>query len=676
MRIEAKGQGHAQLIESAVHGQLTTVDINQDVRHSWCRCIDSYELDPLQVKKPIVVTRSDLQMRRERLGALLSIARIEMLNLSRQMRHSHFGVMLTDADGVIVNYLGDPAFSEVARRAGFREGAVWSERELGTNGMGTCIMMQRPVLIDRLEHFLVQNIALTCSAAPIFDMRGRLLAALDISGGPDAVQMHTLALVEIAAQNIENRALLEAARPYHLLRFHPHAEFISTPGEGLLMFDSDGTVMGANRSALELLSLRSHEELCGRSIEAVLENSLEFLLQLATRPALRPEALHLKSRQQRLFVTVQAPACEPRAAPIKPLTAPPVLDSLELMDAGDPVVLANQRIARRVLNRDISVLLLGETGTGKGYFAKAIHKASTRADKPLVSVNCAAIPEMLIESELFGYRPGAFTGAARQGHTGRILQANGGTLFLDEIGDMPLSVQARVLSVLEDREVVPLGGTHPVPVDIRIISATHRDLVEMVASGQFRDDLYYRLNGITLTLPPLRERQDIIEVIRRMLAIEIGEQSMRVDEALVRRLARLPWPGNLRQLRNVLRNMLAMSEGDELTLDDFDERCLLSSSAARGTGAPVTPLPAESPAEEDADLLGSAECEALRRALEACGWNVSEAAVRLHISRKTIYRKMHRHGLTREAALDGREAVHAGGEALRPAPRAAQFRDD
>ena len=667
MRLRQDSLGHARLIESALHGQAVGLDIDPEVRHSWSRCLGSYSLDPLQTKKPIIVERSDLQERRERIGAVLPIARIEMLNLSRQMHHSQFGIMLTDIDGVILCYAGDPGFSDTARRSGFREGAIWSERELGTNGMGTCLMMQRSVIIHRSEHFLVQNTALTCSAAPIFDMRGGLIAALDISGSASMTQMHTLALVEIAAQNIENRALLEAARPYYALRFHPHHEFVCTPGEGVLVFDQTGIIVGANRSTLELLGYRDHSLLCGERIDTVLDTTLSALMQLATRPALRPEPLAAHLGHLCLYGVVQAPAAEIQRASSRPVSLAALPDTLNLMDSRDPVMMNNQRIARRVLNRDISILLLGETGTGKGYFAKAIHNASARADKPLVSVNCAAIPELLIESELFGYKPGAFTGAARQGHPGRILQANGGTLFLDEIGDMPLSLQARVLTVIEDREVMPLGGTKPVPVDIRIISATHRDLVEMIARGQFRDDLYYRLNGITLTMPALRQREDAADVVRQLLAMEAGDRMLRVDDALVERLARCSWPGNLRQLRNVLRNMLALSETDELTIDDFDgldESWLRSGQASRAAAIAA-------PAVDADDLLGSAECEALQRTLAACGWNVSEAAVRLHVSRKTMYRKMHRHGLTREPAADS----SGGADAARNAPAAGLRRN-
>src|SRR5580658_251763 len=288
MRLRLDSQGHARLIESTVNGLAETTTIGQVVRRSWSRCLSTYSLDPQQVKKPVIVERIELEARCERIGPILPIARIEMLGLSRQMAHTQYGIMLTDHDGVILSYVGDPAFSITARRSGFREGAIWSEQELGTNGMGTCLMTRQPIVIHRSDHFLVQNTDLTCSAAPIFDMQGRVVAALDISGCSTGAQTHTLALVEIAAQNIENRALLHACKPYFALRFHRCAEFVSTPGEGVLAFDEGGTIMGANRSALELLGYADHKSLCGQAISSVIDAPLALLMQLSMR-GFKPE---------------------------------------------------------------------------------------------------------------------------------------------------------------------------------------------------------------------------------------------------------------------------------------------------------------------------------------------------------------------------------------------------
>ena len=506
------------------------------------------------------------------------------------------------------------------------------------------------MLIRQHEHFLAQNTDLTCSAAPIFDAQGRIVAALDISCAYNKAQTHTLALVEIAAQNIENRTLLENCKRSHLIRFHRHAEFISTPGEGILACDGNGIITGANRSALEMLGHRNHASLCGQPLDAAFETSLSNLLQQAGRHAFRPVSITTRHGAHKLWASIQPPEREGRAEVTARREASAASEAcssaLDAMDLGDPTMASNVRTVRRVVDRDIPILLLGETGSGKGCFAKAIHAAGNRADKPFVTVNCAAIPETLIESELFGYKAGAFTGATREGNPGRIVQANGGTLFLDEIGDMPLPLQVRLLSVIEDREVIPLGGSKAIPVDIRIISATHCALSTLVREHKFREDLYYRLNGVSLRMPSLRERQDRRELILSVLREEARHVGcMRIDEAAMSRLLSFDWPGNLRQLRNTLRTMIAMSDSDCLTLADFNEEWVLGGMRSVLPPEPVVTGPA--PIGEADDVLGDAERDALRRVLDNCRWNVSAAAIQLHVSRKTLYRKMLRHGITR-----------------------------
>jgi transcriptional regulator of acetoin/glycerol metabolism len=419
----------------------------------------------------------------------------------------------------------------------------------------------------------------------------------------------------------------------------------------VLAFDEQGLIRGVNRAALTLLGQRSHELVCGQRVEQVLDTSLATLMRIASQRGYRAEPLSTKISQRRWFATVHAPVEANRRAQVAvaanldggaPLEA---RGSLECLRSADPTMMHNVEVLRRVLDRDISVLLLGETGTGKGFCARAIHNASNRADKPFVTVNCAAIPETLIESELFGHKAGAFTGATREGGIGRILQANGGTLFLDEIGDMPVTLQTRLLNVIEDREVMPLGGSKVVSVDVRVISATQHHPLDLIAKGEFREDLYYRLNGITVRLPPLRQRTDRAEFISELLRSEAGATPVEVEPELLDLLVRHSWPGNVRQLRNVLRTMLALRTCERLTLEDFNHEWLAGGAVEE---APRTDSEQLIDADGESALSG-AERDALRRMLESCQWNVSAAAARLHISRRTIYRKIHRHGLLRHA---------------------------
>ena len=262
-----------------------------------------------------------------------------------------------------------------------------------------------------------------------------------------------------------------------------------------------------------------------------------------------------------------------------------------------------------------------------------------------MTVNCAAIPESLIESELFGYTRGAFTGAAKEGRVGKILQSNGGTLFLDEIGDMPLMLQTRLLRVLEEREVVPLGSDQAVPVNLHVISATHRDLHQMIQDGQFREDLYYRLNGVTLHLPLLRDRGDRAELIRTLLREEnSGQDSIRIDEEAFRKLMEYSWPGNIRQLRNALRTASALCRDGIIRASNLPQE-ILDTETPPGTGAP-RPRPRHAGAAAEGSpsaALREAECAALLRELERMRWNISRTAQTLGISRNTLYRKIHKH---------------------------------
>jgi transcriptional regulator of acetoin/glycerol metabolism len=291
--------------------------------------------------------------------------------------------------------------------------------------------------------------------------------------------------------------------------------------------------------------------------------------------------------------------------------------------------------AERVMNRDINILLLGETGTGKDTFARAIHRASNRHAAPFVAMSCAAIPEQLIESELFGYETGAFTGARPGGMRGKAVAAHGGTLFLDEIGDMPLSIQARLLRLLEEKEIVPLGSSTPTPVDIKVISATHRDLEAMVARGEFRMDLYYRLNGLSLTMPALRQRSDRQDLIETLCAEESEGASISITPAAMQALIEHDWPGNIRELRNTLRTALAFAEAGRIEVHHLPHM-IGRTMPAHG---PVPPQPL---AEEDP------ERERIVAALERHHWRIAATASSLGISRNTLYRKLHRYGLMNE----------------------------
>jgi sigma-54 dependent transcriptional regulator, acetoin dehydrogenase operon transcriptional activator AcoR len=433
---------------------------------------------------------------------------------------------------------------------------------------------------------------------------------------------------------------------------------------GTLALSEDGTVIDADHTAAALLESNDRCQLVGRRIAELFGVKSE---DLAAAPNGLLCAACGTSRRRVYFINISGDMLDSQQALLRACCAQAIARmspqlaarslTLEDLAGGDPQMLRNVRTARRVMDSDLPVLIQGPTGSGKEAFAQAMHAVSVRASKPFVAVNCAAIPESLIESELFGYRPGAFTGARREGMKGRILRSDGGTLFLDEIGDMPLALQTRLLRVLEDREIVPLGSETPLKVDLHVIAASHRNLREMIAQGTFRDDLYYRLNGITLELPALAERADREQVIQRVLSAESGDERPAAIEAdALRCLLNYRWPGNVRELRNVIRMALAMREGDVIREIDLPREIRLSAHAAAATPLQQTNGAAvhspEEPLPQSSDLLKDAERTALLQAIESCNGNLTRTAEQLGMSRNTLYRKMKRHGIAPVRRMD------------------------
>ena len=627
---------------------------------SWRRCASQVGLDPFRPRHPDVLEGRDIEELRARLSDLIDLAAGDLRGLHRSLACSGFALVLTDNRGRIIDHLTQDSVAKDFQRAGLWLGADWGESTVGTNGIGTCIAEGRAVTVHKDEHFLRQNIHLTCSAAPIREARGGLIGVLDASccTSDDSRESQTFLrlLVENAARTIENRLFLRELQGSRVLRFHDRPEGVS-PHEALLAIGDDDRVLAVNQATLDLLGAESRAELIGQESRSLFGRGLDELLLRAVGgdTSVRRFTDQRTGHAFHGFVHRQPPP--PRRA--RGMTVPPnprdpdacrgELCTLATLAGGDPRMRQAAERARRVMDKDIPILLHGETGTGKELFAHAIHLASQRKDGPFVALNCAAIPETLIESELFGYRGGAFTGARREGARGKIIESHGGTLFLDEIGDMPPSLQSRLLRVLETREVLPLGAERAVPVDLHVITATHRDLPSQVAAGEFRDDLYYRINGITLPLVPLRERADLEEIVLKVLEAEndTGAPLTLAPDALAALLA-YHWPGNLRQLRYAVRTAVALSEGGVLTREHLNLPTPRLAAVAP-TGEQPTPRPA-GPASPDApetpgNPLRNAEHQVIVSILAAHNGNVSRTAEALDMSRNTLYRKMRKYGL-------------------------------
>ncbi|HEY9108745.1 MAG TPA: sigma-54-dependent Fis family transcriptional regulator [Roseateles sp.] len=642
-------------------------------RHEKC------DLDPL--------VRSDLNLARERNRRLYTHAAPVMQLLYEQIVNTESMIVLTDAQGTILHAVGDDSFLARAHRVALAPGENWAEHAKGTNAIGTALFEEAPTLVHGGEHFMHANSFLTCSASPIFDPRGNMLGVLDVTGDHRGYHQHTMGLVRMSARMIENHWLSDDYNNRLRLHFHSRPEFIGTLLEGILVVSPEGRLLGANRAALDQLGV-SGAELRMRSLSSLLGTSPAAIYDHFRMPLSPPMQLCLPTGQA-FFVSARfdwpsrpvvsgmpradaveaVDAAEATPAPLRSepdaaASAPggTRFSGLQYLRTGDAQLESVIQKVKRVLDRGIPLLILGETGTGKELLARAVHHDSNRSRQPFVAVNCASIPESLIEAELFGYEEGAFTGARRKGAPGRLVQANGGTLFLDEIGDMPLPLQARLLRALQERSVTPLGSTKSIAVDIAVIGATHRNLRDMIAAQTFREDLYYRLNGLALRLPALRERSDIEAIVRRILQAERPQDTPELSPQVLGMFRRYQWPGNIRQLANVLRTAAVMSAGERVvTTAHLSDDFLEDMQRAVGGLAPLPPPPAPPPmawpvhevapapppvaaaaAAEPATArtLEQAEIDMIRATLDAVGGNISLASKQLGISRNTIYRRL------------------------------------
>ena len=534
-------------------------------------------------------------------------------------------IILANADATILTVDGradrlkDMGMADIAR------GACWSEAARGTNALGTALVEARTTMIDCGEHFLDRLNQISCASVPIHCPQGKLLGVLDLTReGPLGHAQESTALLSMAVSQIESRVFNTSYPDEIVLAFHSRRQYLESSWQGLMAVSLGGQVLAVSAQACQLLN-DERSSLVGRRCEEYLGvDGMQLLSRshgtgVGSLRTARGEFFYKILRVPQRSISVSVPS---RSA-VKVTQTQPELESL----AGSNTRYARAlRMARQGLANELPVLLLGETGTGKEVIARAMHMAGSRCDKPFVAVNCAAIPEGLIESELFGYREGAFTGSRRGGMVGRLQQAHGGTLFLDEIGDMPLALQARLLRVLQDRKVAPLGAGEEQSIDIALICATHRDLKRQVEDKQFREDLFYRINGISVLLPSLRERDDV-SLLMSQLLVKLGAPHVALDDELNRLLMDYHWPGNIRQLETVLRTALAMREAGErvLTLEHLPDSMLDELN--------VSERPPSGSIREN-------ELELIRQSLDTHQGNVSAAAETLGISRATLYRKL------------------------------------
>ncbi|ELF6205802.1 MULTISPECIES: sigma-54-dependent Fis family transcriptional regulator [Pseudomonas] len=607
--LAANSRAHVDCVSRVLKNadRLPQAPVPALILDSWRRSMELYRLDPGSQQGPRILSQSLLNECRERAELFLRIASDAVARLHERVRGADYCVLLTDAQGRTIDYRVESAIRNDCRKAGLYLGTCWSEGEEGTCGVAAVLTSKAPVTVHKRDHFRAAFIGLTCTAAPVFDPQGELLGVVDVSAlqSPDDRRSQHLIrqLVEQTAREIENAFFMHSAQGHWVMRAHGTPGYVESQPDYLLAWDADGRLQAINSLARQRLVQH-----LGRLPEHIGELfDMGQLRRVNTSSAQRLPGLG------GLYGRVSAPQQRQRAQP--------------LQQAQDARIEHHLRLATRVKDCSLAVLVQGETGAGKEVFARQLHQQSQRRDGPFVTLNCAAIPENLIESELFGYVAGAFTGASSKGMQGLLQQADGGTLFLDEIGDMPLNLQTRLLRVLAEGEVAPLGAARRERVDIQVICATHRDLAKMVAEGRFREDLYFRLANARFELPPLREREDRLGLIHQLLAEEAQACSVEVvlADAALQSLLLYRWPGNLRQLRQVLRYACAVSEGGQVQLQD---------------------LPQEVRGDAVVSVESGVSCPARQLLLDALirhRWKPADAARALGISRATLYRRVHEH---------------------------------
>ncbi len=668
---------HARRVSSVVDkASFNEAAAQARLFRSWTRSLNTFRLDPGNTSGPRVISAAELKDRRSSAEALLRFSNPVVERLHGVVGKAGYCVLVADADGALIDFRGQEDRRKEYRQHGLYHGRYFTEDSEGTSGVACVLADKEPITVHTEDHFRAAFTCLTCTAAPIISPSGELTGVLDVSAVRNSENRDSQELIYAwvcqAAEMIENACLLHDTSHLWTLYLHRSQDYLSLHPELLIAFDDAGNIVAMNRQTRSMLSAlytaipanvqHLFDLNAGQVID--LNNGMEMFPLRLTRGAGRFFASLRPPRQ--VLRTISLSPEHPAAGHAGP--APRALASDHLV-IGDPQLSSHLARALQIVDRRIPMLLQGETGTGKEAFALAVHRGSLRASQAFVAVNCAAIPDTLIESELFGYAEGAFTGAKRKGLKGKILQAHGGTLFLDEIGDMALPLQTRLLRVLAESELVPLGSEQSVRVDINLICATHRDLARMVSDGTFREDLYYRLTGAVFRLPPLRDRSDLDELIDFFLAEETeahGSRPALSAEALAC-IRRYRWPGNVRQLRMALRYACALAAAPGVIaaehLPDY-LRCAAD-------GAMAAPQPASPPAAPQAfDSAGLRPGEHLEREhivqMLACHhWRVKETAKALGMSRATIYRKMARYKIVYpgSAALPGSAPASQADEA-------------
>ncbi|WP_371371787.1 sigma-54-dependent Fis family transcriptional regulator [Sporomusa aerivorans] len=625
-----------------------------EIADSWLRC-SRIALNPGDGRGQNILEQASVRSMLEKNQEIISIAKPFMANLYEFFRNSGFMVVLADANGYVMESFGDRDALSSARKLHFVQGASWRECDVGTNAIAVGIVTGKPVQVSGAEHFCLKHHWWTCSAAPIYGADGQIVAFLDLSGPAKSAYSHTLGMVVAAANAISTQIGIQQ-KNYELSIMNKHLSSIfNTISDGVILFDRFGRVKEYNPVAKKILG-KSADIACGTPVQSLFKGNDQLIQKMLsgketyTDVEFQPDG---KNSPSRCAISGEIIFDKQGGINGGVITLRPIEKIHSLVNRlsghyttfkfGD--ILGSSRAIQDAVLQAVAaaatasnVILQGESGTGKEMFAQAIHNKSARRNGPFVALNCGAIPRELVGSELFGYEDGAFTGAKRGGRPGNFELASGGTLFLDEIGDMPLEQQVALLRVLQEKKVSRVGGHKVIPVDVRIICATNKDLGKLVESGVFRQDLYFRLNVFKLEIPPLRDRREDIELLFKHFVQQIGSEQgreIKIEADAQQCINSYAWPGNVRELNNVAERACNLAGDGVIAITCLPPEV----SSLRQNREIITGN------REIRQICLQQELEQINSLLQQEHGNISRVAGMLGMARSTLYRKMKKYSI-------------------------------
>ncbi|MFE5390396.1 sigma-54-dependent Fis family transcriptional regulator [Bacillus thuringiensis] len=599
-------------------GVLDSNRINERISESWHRCKQA-NVNPHMNKGQKILSSNFFQDQKKKSEIFLDIAIPQIQNMRKNIDELQMMALLIDSDGYVLSLSGNKQTLKRAKHINFIEGVKWTEAAVGTNAIGTALEIEEAIMISGTEHYSVVSHNWSCAAAPIHNDDGKLIGVLDFSCPIEFSHPYMLGMVTSIAHAIERQCSIRVHQnELHLI--HRFLDVIDSD-EQVVICNHRDVIVSASKSVRERINNWSRMKL-----EELMHHGLETKLEIPaySNERMIGKCMYLKENEQ--MNTYSALTF------IKGITFPGVTGTSRAFQHTLEEI-------KLVSPTDASVYVCGETGVGKEYVARAIHENSPRKDGPFIAVNCGSLPKELIESELFGYAEGAFTGARRQGYKGKFEQANGGTLFLDEIGEVPPEMQVALLRVLQERTITPIGSSKEVPVNIRIITATHKDLLRLVEEGKFRQDLYYRLHVYPLYVPSLIERKEDIPYFIQHFC-EQKNWNVVFPKSICNQFLRHTWPGNIRELVNALERIYILSQGREIC----EKQVALLIQTMMGNQQQLE-LQVENKTEHTLNFREKIQRDSMIEALQKTNGNVSLAAKLLDVPRSTFYKRMQKYKL-------------------------------